>query len=317
MSKDFEIYAPNEIPKDWDNFVSSNKYLKSDFIEIYKVSTNLEFRLVKGLNFACIEYDIKIDIFSFLKNKFPLYFKITVIGIPVSICAIGYSGTVSELIKAYKKRKGLFLILNSNLESLENVSSGNTLSNFIFDNTFDSFVYYLKNLRHSYRRRINKAIEKGKNLSVKKIKNSDFSDTLHDLYLQVLKNSKYPLETLNKNFFIKSNLDIHVFYAGEKPVAFVSLMAENDILNFIFGGMDYSERDEYDLYYNMLILILKIGIDNNFKTINFGQTAETAKMRIGCNEQKIYMHLISNRFLGFIFKLISNKKELKHERIFK
>lgn len=87
----------------------------------------------------------------------------------------------------------------------------------------------------------------------------------------------------------------------------------NNILSFIFGGMDYEHRNKYDLYYNMLLHLVKIGIKNNVERINFGQTAEATKCRIGCILEERYMLAFASsklltRLLCFIAPLLQNKK---------
>ena len=100
--------------------------------------------------------------------------------------------------------------------------------------------------------------------------------------MNVLGNSKYPLETLDKGFFQTIESDIHVFYKDEKPVAFISTKRVDNTLHFLLGGMDYTVLKELDLYYNMLLHIVRLGIEQKCKKINFGQTGEISKLRIGC-----------------------------------
>lgn len=304
--------------------VSNNLFqilYNDDFFEILRKSTNCPFRIIKNQNYQLIEYDITLNLLTFCKLYLPV--KITVIGFPVSICEKGYNGDLNIIIKDYKKRKGLFLFLNDDiLYSQESYRSGKTLPNCIFYNDFNSFEDYLSSLRSSYRRRLKLALNKGIELNIKKIENKKFSDEMYNLYLNVLQNSKYPLETLKKEFFQSFNSEIHVFYKEEKPIGFVQLKEINETLNFIFGGMDYKYRDQYDLYYNMLLFILKTGINHKNKIINFGQTAEQSKMKIGCKLKTKYMHIYSgNKIIDYILtkliKYLEYKETNKKLKVFK
>jgi hypothetical protein len=283
------------------------------------VSTKEHFvKSVKTSDYFACEYKLNLNIFSFGKISF--YIPFTVIGPPLSIDESGFCGNINCLISDYKKRKGLFLMLNLKEKEVDiksKVAIGQTLPSCIFTNKFESFDDYLFSLRSSYRRRIKIALKKGNNLTVKRIKSNEFNIDMYNLYLNVLKNSKFPLETLPFNFFKNCDCDIDVFYYENKPVAFV--MTED--YNFIFGGMNYKYRDKFDLYYNMLIHILKIGIKNNVSTINFGQTAESSKCRIGCVLEKRYMVAFSgnkllNHLLIIFAPFLQNKNKQTDFNVF-
>ena len=42
---------------------------------------------------------------------------------------------------------------------------------------------------------------------------------------------------------------------------------------------------------NMLIFILSYGIENKYSSIDFGQTAEDTKMKLGAIHQRKFMHI--------------------------
>ena len=292
-----------------------------DFFELLKESSNFPFRVVTKTNYKCIEYDINLNILTFCKLYFPI--KITVIGFPVSICEKGYAGNLDDIIKDYRKRKGIFLFLNDDkIYSKESYRTGKTLPVCILNNTFTCFDDYLSMLRSHYRRRIKIALIKSKELIIKKIDKENFTDEMYNLYLNVLKSSDYPLEKLSSKFFKLFDSEIYCFFEGNKPIAFIQLKEIDKTLHFIFGGMDYKYRDKYDLYYNMLIFIIKKGIEDNCNIINLGQTAEKSKMRIGCKLKDKYMHILSgNKIIDFILikliKILEYKYSLERMRVFK
>jgi ubiquinone biosynthesis protein Coq4 len=146
-----------------------------------------------------------------------------------------------------------------------------------------------------------------KKLQIKKIEPKNFDERHYALYLNVLRRSKYPLETLGIDFFKNFDAEIYEFYLNDNnPIAFVQIKQIEDILYFVFGGMDYSSRDELDLYYNMLLYILQIGLERGVRLIDFGQTAESAKMRLGCKLSKKFMYArSSNGILNFGLKVFA------------
>ena len=303
MKKKFKGIIHKEIP---DN-TEINKWLNSDRLRVLRGASDTPFSVVTHPEYSCVEYRMKLNLFTFGKLK--CHIPMTVIGPPVSVDSTGYCSDLNQLIADYKCRKGIFLILNiPKLPALaEKVAAGETLSACIFNNVFTSFEEYLFALRGGYRRRIKRALDKGKALKIEQIRNADFTDELHELYLQVLRCSKYPLETLRPDFFKGFDGDIFVFSDGDSPVAFSALKRFDDELDFVFGGMDYAKRDEYDLYYNMLLFILQHGIEQGVKLINFGQTAEHSKQRVGCSLEKRYMVAFSgNRIINGILRLFKN-----------
>lgn len=316
-----EITLPN---KEWDEKVSANRWLSSDVI----LSALIKEHKVKAVihpSYCACEYRMKLNLFTFDKIKVQLPF--TVIAPPASVDCKGYIGNVQVLIDDYKNKKGLFLILNLEKEDTLNIHKnsaavGKTLSSCIFLNSFENFEDYLTKLRSSYRRRIKTALEKGEKLEVKSIDNLDFNNEIYELYLQVLKHSQFPLETLPITFFQLSNCNIDVFYNENEPVAFVMYYINNSFMSFVLGGMNYNFRDVFDLFYNMLLHMLKIGIDNKVNTIDFGQTAENTKCRLGCGVEERYMAAFSgNRFITKLLcrfaYLLEYNKEIVKNNVFK
>jgi len=314
MKKTFEGTIHKKVPENWNQLISGNFWMNKKVLDIIKISSNTAFVCVTHQDYVCCEYKMLMNIFSF--NKFRLSIPFNVIGLPISVSSCGYCGDLYSLINDYKKRRGLFLILN--IDDIPKVShdiaTGQTLATCLFENNYQTFEDYMSYLRSNYRRRILIALNKGKNLTIKKIENKDFTHQHHALYLNVLAKSKYPLETLGIEFFRSCNGEIYVFYEKDEPLAFIMISINGDCLNFIFGGMEYNKRDEFDLYYNMLLKIVKIGIERKVKTIDFGQTAEHTKCRIGCKISEKYLCVFSKyKLLNFIIKKLS--KFLQYQKL--
>ncbi len=316
-----EILLPNQ---DWDERVAANRWLKSDVL-LCTLTPEHKVKAILHPSYCACECKIKLNLLTFSRMKINLPF--VMISPPASIDCAGYIGNIQDLITDYKTRRGLFLILNMRKEDtqkiLENtVAVGKTLPSCIFHNRFASFDHYLASLRSSYRRRIHTAIVKGQKLKVARISNADFDHELHALYLQVLKHSQFPLEELPVSFFQRCGCDIDVFYIEGRPVAFVMHSLKDGLMSFIFGGMDYQVRDTYDLYYNMLLHMLMIGIENKAGTIDLGQTAENTKCRLGCELEERYMAAFSgNRFLSMLLcrfaPLLAYAQAPVHHTVFK
>ncbi|MHB1484918.1 MAG: hypothetical protein ACYCYI_09665 [Saccharofermentanales bacterium] len=324
-TKEFAGESHDRIPDGWDDLTAANPWLKSSLLDASR-NSDKTFKLITHPGYCCCEYLQKLNIFTF--GRFKLSISFVVIGLPVSVDECGFTGDLNSLIEDYKRRKGLFLILNIHDVVIKKdisdvVSLGNTLPTAIFNNHFKTYDEYLAALRSPYRRRIKIATQKAAGLDWKEIDNDGFDEKLHGLYLNVLKKSRYPLETLDIDFFKTVEGQIFVLYKDiakdfgcfnqhAEPLAFVLTKWQNDRLHFLFGGMNYDKRDEYDLYYNMLIKILKTGILGNASAIDFGQTAESSKCRIGCHlEERKMIFFSGNRIMNMIVRSVFKFLEYK------
>ena len=83
-------------------------------------------------------------------------------------------------------------------------------------------------------------------------------------------------------------------------------------LIFEFVGVDYKYNNQYDTYHRILLEIVKYGIENNFETIDFGQTADESKLKLGSKYTKLYAYLHdSNKLRNFINKKLARFIEYK------
>jgi hypothetical protein len=248
-----------------------------------------------------ISYELKLNLFNFI-NLLPLKAKAQIIGLPISVSQRGYYGDLNKTIGIIKKRKGLKIILNADEEIIKNAR---TLSTFVFENSFETFDDYLNKLRSSYRRRINKALECRSNIIINKIKNNEFSEKHYDLYLSIMNRTDNPLETLPIEFFKNYDSEIYEFLnkGTLNVIGFVQLKEFDGRLCFLFGGFNKEDVKKYDLYFNMLLKIIETGIEKKTHIIEFGQTAEESKLKIGCKEVYKYLYVHhSNSILNFIIQ---------------
>jgi Tfp pilus assembly protein PilZ len=322
MKKKSHNWRFSSLGDTWDEKIKNNIWLKSKYLKIAQ-NSDRKFDYIQGENFSMCRCKTKINVFTF--SKFKLNLPIYMVSLPFSMDEKGFEGDISTVLEGYKHR-GIHIFLNLKKEEIETVKDkyavGTTLSSFQFDNNFSDFDDYIKSLRSSYRRRILLALKKGENLKVEKIKNENYTSSIHEMYMQVLKRSEYPLETLSYNFFKESDFDIYVFKYNELFAAFIAIKIVEDTLYFILCGMNYKIRDEVDLYFNLLIKIIKIAIEKKVKKINFGQTSEESKCKIGSKLQKRYMLLYNkNKIINFLLKKavknIEYRSEVVNYRVFK
>lgn len=248
-------------------------------------------------------YKLRVDLFSFTR-KFKLSLPVTVVGYPLSIDRQGYKGDEKFLLDVLNRIKGIGIVLNMDKEL---VKGARTLSTFIFSNRFESFDEYINSLRSSYRRRVKEALNKSKSISVERIDNSKFTRNHYRLYEAVYKRSKYKLELQPMDFFKEFKGEIYQFKdLNNEVVSFVLLNESDGILHFIFCGFKSEDIEKYDIYVNMLLFIVQEGIKRGVPIINFGQTSEETKLKIGCSEfnKYIYTHHKNPLINGIIKKML-------------
>lgn len=254
-------------------------------------------------NNIIISYSLKLNLFNF-RNLLPLKLTVQVIGLPVSVCLNGYFGNDRLIENTVNNRKGLKIILNRDLPFK---NGGKTLSTFVFENKFSSFNDYLNHLRSPYRRRINKALKYREKLIIRKFTSNDFSEEHYKLYLSIMDRTDNPLETLPIEFFKEYKAELYEFIEKDTDniVGFIQLKQFKNTLYFLFGGFRKKDVVKYDIYFNMLLKIIETGIEKQVDNIEFGQTAEESKLKVGCREKFKYLYVHhSNPVLNFFIKLL-------------
>ena len=262
-----------------------------------------------------IQYHQTVDIFNFIP-KLTLRLPIKIIGKPYSISEKGYLGENDAVSALIKTTKGLNLVLNG--ERGLDLPYAYTLSSHVFHNRFASFEHYLASLRSHYRYRVKKALVKSSELMIHKIDKKDFDASHHKLYLEVYQNSKDKLECLSLEFFKEFPSEIFEFKRRDtgELVGFVQLVHESSKLIFLFGGFKQERVRTHDLYMAMLLEIIRIGIERGVSIIEFGQTAEETKLKLGCVpvEKYLYVHH-SNKVFHFLIARLLPLLSYKPHRI--
>ena len=269
-----------------------------------------------GKKSLLISYNLKLNLFNFI-GLFPLKVKTRIVGLPISICERGYFGDIDEVIEMLKSMKGLTIILNGN-EDLD--SKAKTLSTFIFNNSYRTFNDYIDRLRSPYRRRVNRALSHRNKLIIREFQSHEFTNEHYLLYKSIMKRTENPLEILNMDYFMKYDAKLFEFLdkKTERLLGFIQLKRIDSQLYFFFCGFNREDNEEYDLYYNMLLKIVEEGISLGVDRINFGQTSEESKVKIGCIEEERYLAVyhhnkIINKLLQVLVPYFSYRPyEVKH-----
>lgn len=304
-----------EVPAIWDSLIKDNLYLSKDFLSfieendkcgqkyymLYDDDNNLD-----TIFMSYVRENFDIATFA----KFNMITPTTLIYVPLSVTRPGLMGNkcIDYAFEYIKKIKGPKMVLNLGDYNPRGYAKGMNCSKCIFTNTFNTFDDYMNSLRSNYRRRYKKAFEMSKDLKLELLEdNTLFTEEMYNCYLQVVNKSNMVIEVLPIEFFRGKYFKIYVLRNEELVVGFYQLIENGTELIFEFVGVDYKYNDIYDTYHRILLEIMKYGINNGFKTIDYGQTADEAKLKLGCKYEMLYAYLHhSNKFINLIYRLLVN-----------
>ncbi len=325
------INKVSDLPGDWDA-LAGNYFRTSGFLkhcEKYNPCNQRYYLLYNKDNFAAgaIVYSLKLDVFTFSKFRLPIQMNIA--GVPVSISAPGIFGDrqYTESLKEYicRNEKGFTLFLNLTEKPLPGKRAvGITLPSIVLENRFSDWDYFLNYMRAPYRRRL-QTIRKFQNeLIITKLKCNDFSPEMYQQYLDVFKRSKDKLEKLEYEFFLNlpQNFSLTKCTRENRLLGWNISMLSDNTFYFFMGGIDYELNKVYQTYFYLLTELVREGIEKGVLAMDFGQTAEIPKMRLGGNPSARYMEAhhsngLLHAMLMLSGSLLSYRKPLEDGRVFR
>lgn len=149
------------------------------------------------------------------------------------------------------------------------------------DIRWGTYGEYLEGFRSDYKSRITQALARGSRIKSRLIEPDELDENMHALYTAVAR--RYNSMVLPRDYFIKFPYENYILglEADEAIWAWAFLVPKGRHLYFLFGGFNDRLNNEYNIYYNLLLAIVRFSIERKFEKINLGQTAELSKMRIG------------------------------------
>ncbi len=116
-------------------------------------------------------------------------------------------------------------------------------------------------------------------------------DAVFDLYRQVLENSAFVFERLNREFFpqVERLLGDRMFFlfgyrqmnGVRKLVACELVLIDHDTLHPLYSGFDYWVKKDSSLYFNAFYRIIEEAEKRGISQVDFGQTAYEVKAELG------------------------------------
>jgi hypothetical protein len=180
-----------------------------------------------------------------------------------------------------------------------------------------TFEDYLDDMKPKYRKRAVGALKKGKSAERRTLTSEEigtYCKDIYDLYCQVAGRAKFRPFVLPPGFFMemKSALgDRFVFDAyfhDGRMIGFTTRILNGETVEGYVHGLDYAEKNEYELYQNFLLEDMRTAIGNRALRVNTGRTSVAMKSSIGAvpEEMRCYigfsgrhMNILLKPFLGF------------------
>lgn len=315
-----EYRSACDLPNAWDELAVGNVYLSRQFLRFIEKTekdyfpTYYLFYVDEKADSCFVTHQRKkYNLTMFTKFNFPITATLVYLPMSVTQSSMVVGRLKEEVFRKIQSLKGYKMCLNLPLYDLPDFAVGLTCPKCILNLPFSTFDEYVGALRSDYRNRYKKIMKRSQELSVRFIDpKTEFTDNLYALYINVLKRSRLRIETLSKEYFMGEPFRIFVIEHQGKAVGFVQLLPNASELIFEFVGVDYAYNETHSVYHRMLYEIIRYGIEQGYQSIDFGQTADDTKLKLGCRYEMLYAALHHNNpILRTLCKKIAPKIEYK------
>lgn len=165
----------------------------------------------------------------------------------------------------------------------------------------DSINSYIELFSKKYRNRAKTIFKKFEGIAVRELTLEEIKRCeadIYSLYENIFENAKFKLIKLPGNYFssVKASypgsFKVKGLFLDEKLVAFNScfLLADNS-LEAHYIGFDYALNNQYDLYQNILYMMIGEAIANRLGRVNLGRTAAEIKTTVGAKPQNLICYI--------------------------
>jgi hypothetical protein len=312
MREVFERAA--DLPLCWDNRAGDHYALKRSFLEVLERDNDLgqRYYLFRGrdghVDSIMMTYQHpSFDLFMF--TPWAMRVPATMVYCPLSISRPGLlmgEETRGEVEETLFGIKGYRVLLNiDDGIFFRNVARNCTCPRVVIDLGWRDFAHYLGSMRSSYRRRCNMALRHMNGLAVEVLEDSrDFDMQLYSFYEQNYNLSRTKIEKLRPAYFQHAPGKILVLRHGMQPLGFIQMIPNGDELVFGFVGYDHPLNHRFDSYMNLLLAMIRYAIENGYRRLDMGQTADDTKLKLGGRYEMLFAHVAhSNPVMNIFVKM--------------
>ncbi len=196
---------------------------------------------------------------------------------------------------------------------------------------WETFDDYKSALLSKYRVRVRRARKKLGSITCRILTAAEIQELepqIYGYYRSIADNSVFNLFLLNPNYFseLKDQLGdkfvLWGYFDDSRLVAFSSAIANGQTLEAHFLGYEADTNIDRQLYLNMLLDLVRCGIDQRFESIFFARTALEIKSSIGARPRDMFFYLrhvngLHNKLLPRIYGILDPKEEWQQRSPFK
>ena len=164
-----------------------------------------------------------------------------------------------------------------------------------------SLTEYIELFSKKYRNRAKSIFKNAIGISVKELSAEEikvYEKDMYRLYEEIFAKAKFKLIKLPGDYFssVKAiypeKFTVNGFFYENKLVAFASSFVMNDgSLEAHYIGFDYALNNQFDLYQNILYLMIGEGIKHKQTKINLGRTAAEIKTTVGAKAENLICYI--------------------------
>jgi hypothetical protein len=185
----------------------------------------------------------------------------------------------------------------------------------ISENWID-FESYKNDLKTKYRKRVNKAFHKSKDVNIRVFSTDElkkYEVQLQNLFNNVTSRAMFKGPTFNVKTFqylslISKNFKVYGYFNNDNLIAFSSEFIVDNNLYSYFVGFNYDLNKKFSLYERILCENIINAINNKNNRLILGRTANEFKSNFGAVPKKSYIYInINNKLYSFLFKGFLNK----------
>lgn len=138
---------------------------------------------------------------------------------------------------------------------------------------------------------------------------------IHELYMNIVQKQSLALGILNADYFLQmkqhlgEQFKVFGYFKDGQLIAFSSHIyyPQRNKMEIHYIGMDYTQNQIHQLYFNLLFDGIRTAIDGAFDTIEMGRTAREAKANAGAHAVENYNYIwVKPGLIRLAFRFIGN-----------
>ena len=199
------------------------------------------------------------------------------------------------------------------------------------DEAWESYDDYLAAVRSKYRVKFKKVMKKAETLEFRELDLEaleQYNDDMYTLYKSTADRASFSLFNLDPKYFLElkrslgDKIRITAIFEKERLVGFYTFVINKEYGDAHFIGYDVKLNSKYQIYFNILLGLVKKAIESDRKFLNLSRTALEIKSSVGAEAHEMFIYLRSqnsfiNSILGFILDRVVPKNSWQPRSPFK